>query len=75
MIKTTSIITGSKHSSTYTVSFDFIVAKPSVINFTHTVEAVDASQAVGSAINACRKRYIGASVDLDSIVIDFPKNN
>ncbi len=75
MIKTTSIITGSKHSSTYTVSFDFIVAKPSVINFTHTVEAVDASQAVGSAINACRERFGGASVDLDSIVINFPKNN
>lgn len=58
----------TKHSSVYTVSFD-CSSKDSTINFYHTVEAVDASQAVGSAINACRKHHIGVSVDLESIIV------
>lgn len=54
---------------TYTISFD-AKSEGGIINFSHTIEAVDASQAVGSAINACRKHHIGVSVDLESIVVN-----
>lgn len=61
----------TKHSSVYTVSFEGISGEHQNISFTHSVEADNASQAVGSAILACRKRYIGASVDLESIVVNW----
>ena len=55
---------------TYVVSFD-AKSDDRIINFSHSIEADNASQAVGSAILACRKRYIGASVDLESIVVNW----
>ena len=75
MPKTTESSIAEKYSNrtaqhTYMVSFD-AQSSNTTINFSHSIEADNASQAVGSAILACRKRYIGASVDLESIVVNW----